>query len=1044
MAKPERSSCPGVRHRDGAFLVDDQPQFLFSGEMHMFRVLPEQWADRLLKMRRCYLNTLGAYLAWNWHEPEPGRFDFSGAKDVDQFLALAEMAGLRIFVRPGPFICAEWDYGGLPTWLMAQQCEVRTTEDNYLGYVRRWYQAVNTILRRHQHGQGGGIVLYQVENEDWWSDVPYALSLLAMVREDGIEVPVTVNENPGVRGTEIIDTLDDYPLPWNPDSPYMFVPEGVEHKLKKLHRTQPDKPMMYAEFECGWFTIFGDDLPSCRLGEVSPAWTDVLTKTVIGMGVNAINNYMFCGGTNFAYNQARPNTSSHDWMAPVGEWGQLTPTYYALRRIGAFLEALGPQLAVCPPCHDLTEGDGQEITLFYRIGERSAFLFPRNIGPSQFDTRLQVALPGTGESLCFPRHGAFHLPAHSAAIVPVNVQPSPGGPGLLYTTSQFFGAFPTEGELFLLFYERPGSSAEVMLQFPSFDEGATITGPAHCEWLDGGRLCLNYTQENATQVVRIDARLPVTLLLTTPTRAGRTWEAPVEAGTLPFVSNIYLLRTAAMADGRLVAELDVEPDAAVEVEFPWSGIPRAVRLDGCDIPASYLEGSGLVRFGWQEDPVPDAHQDLAGPWKRRPDALPKYGCPGDTSSDCDWQAYSPWASAEDCGFYHNGYLWYATSFDPPAPGGPLHLLLTRFQDDATVYVNGQFAGSGNQHLSLEIARLVEPGAANRLHICIEVQGRDSWVAGDDRCGLIGPVILYREREMLPLPVWKRREMPRSEEFLLQTAPPQALPDYDDGEWDDCLVQDGWDSQIHGRWRAKHFLWYRTRIQIPAAWHDKRVWMEVGRAQDTTWVYVDGQLAGRMTMFRRQGRGEFGVDLTSYVRPGQEVVLACCVLGKWVGRKGFYRYVRLCAADDLLASPWLIRSQLEGQRRGFPEPGHEDGDWTEVALPGSLVAEEPAGGVWWFRKGFVWDPPSDWELPLGLVLKGLDCKALIYLNGHLVGRYRPAGPQTTFHLPAPLLGRENLLALAVDTEGRPCRLEAVSLAPQFPVRRRRLEIDLQPA
>ena len=410
---------PSVGHRDGVFLIDGNPSFIYSGEMHFFRVLPEQWADRLLKIRRCYLNTMGAYLAWNWHEPEPDQFDFSGPKDLDRFLTLAEEAGLKVFIRPGPFICAEWDYGGLPAWLMKEGCEIRTTEETYLGFVRRWYQNVNAILRKHLYTQGGGIILYQIENEDWWSDVPYALRLLDMVREDGIDVPITTNENPGVRGTKIIDTLDDYPLPWQPNHPYMFVPEGVEYKLEKLRRTQPDKPMMYAEFECGWFALVGDDLPSCRIGEIPPAWTDALTKTVIGMGINALNNYMFCGGTNFAYNQARPNTSSHDWMAPIGEWGQLAPHYYVLRRIGGFIETLGPQLAVCQPRYDLMEGRGEEVTVFKRIGERSTFLFPRNIGAAPVTRHFQITLPHSGESLIFPRNGAYDLAPHSAAILPV-------------------------------------------------------------------------------------------------------------------------------------------------------------------------------------------------------------------------------------------------------------------------------------------------------------------------------------------------------------------------------------------------------------------------------------------------------------------------------------------------------------------------------------------------------------------------------------------------------------------------------------------------
>jgi beta-galactosidase len=1025
---------PSVGHRDGVFLIDGKPSFIYSGEMHFFRILPEQWADRLLKMRRCYLNTMGAYLAWNWHEPEPGQFDFSGTKNLDRFLAQAEEAGLKVFIRPGPFICAEWDYGGLPAWLMKEGCEVRTTEETYLGFVRRWYRNVNPILRKHLHTQGGGVILYQIENEDWWSDVPYALRLLDMVREDGIDVPITTNENPGVRGTEIIDTLDDYPLPWHPNHPYMFVPEGVEYKLEKLRRTQPDKPMMYAEFECGWFALLGDDLPSCRIGEIPPAWMDALTKTVIGMGINALNNYMFCGGTNFAYTQARPNISSHDWMAPVGEWGQLSPGYYVLRRIGGFIETLGPQLAVCQPRYDLMEGEGEEITVFKRVGERSAFLFPRNIGAASVARHFQITLPESGESLIFPRHGAYDLAAHSAAILPVHVELSPDGPTLLYSTSQLFRVCGNQDEVVVILYERPGFAGEVVLALDPSDTNVDISGPARHEWLDRGRLCLNFIHQEATQIVRVYGKRPVALILTTPDKAGRTWEVPWEDGSLPLISNLYLLRDVEVADGRVVAEVDVEPDAAVKIEFACSQAPRRVLLDGEEIPARYDPANGLSRFGWSETAAPVVDQDLSGLWKVKRESLPSLDDPA-------WKPYQPWASAEQSGYYHNGYLWYGTTFQAPAGDGPLHLLLTRYQDDATVYINGQYAGSGNQHLELEVSERVRSGEPNTLLICVEVQGRDAWVAGDDHTGLIGPVLLYRERESIPLTFWKRREMPRCEEFSLGTPPPQALPEYDDAEWDDCLIEPGWDSQIHGRWRAKHFLWYRTKVNVPAEWDGKKIWLEVGRAQDTTWVYVDGKLAGKVTMFRRQGRGEFGVDLTGYVRPGQEVTLSCCVLGKWVGRKGFYQYVRLCAADDLLKDPWLIRDQLEGQREGMARPDYDDAAWPETSVPGSIVAEGAAGGVFWLRKKFEWATLADWEIPVGLALDGLSCKALVYLNGHLVGRYSPAGPQTVFHLPAPWLRQHNQLALALDNGGRPCQMGSVAIVARFPVRRRRLEFDL---
>jgi beta-galactosidase len=121
-----------VGYEGRSFLIDGRRIFIYGGEMHYFRVPPEMWADRLLKMKRAFLNCVGAYVPWNWHEPDEGQFDFTGEKDLEQFINLSQEVGLYMFARHGPFICAEWDYGGLPAWLLATNCEVRSTEKRYI------------------------------------------------------------------------------------------------------------------------------------------------------------------------------------------------------------------------------------------------------------------------------------------------------------------------------------------------------------------------------------------------------------------------------------------------------------------------------------------------------------------------------------------------------------------------------------------------------------------------------------------------------------------------------------------------------------------------------------------------------------------------------------------------------------------------------------------------------------------------------------------------------------------------------------------------
>ena len=148
------------------FMLDGQPFRIISGALHYFRVHPELWADRIDKARRMGLNTIETYVPWNAHAPERGTFHLDGWLDLDRFLRLIADAGLYAIVRPGPYICAEWDNGGLPTWLLRDpEVGVRTYEPRYLEAVREYLDQVYRVVVPHQVDRGGPVLLVQVENE---------------------------------------------------------------------------------------------------------------------------------------------------------------------------------------------------------------------------------------------------------------------------------------------------------------------------------------------------------------------------------------------------------------------------------------------------------------------------------------------------------------------------------------------------------------------------------------------------------------------------------------------------------------------------------------------------------------------------------------------------------------------------------------------------------------------------------------------------------------------------------------------------------------
>ena len=311
------------------FMLDGQPFRIISGALHYFRVHPEQWADRIDKARRMGLNTIETYVPWNAHAPERGTFHLDGWLDLDGFLRLIAEAGLYAIVRPGPYICAEWDNGGLPTWLLRDpEVGVRTYEPRYLEAVREYLDQVYRVVVPHQVDRGGPVLLVQVENEygAFGSDQRYLAELARHTRAAGVTVPLTTVDQPlgemlvagGLEGLHRTAS---------------FGSRSVE-RLAALRVHQPTGPLMCSEFWCGWFDHWGSHHHVTSAAE-SAAELDAL----LAAGAS-VNIYMFHGGTNFGLTSGandkgtyQPLTTSYDYDAPLDEAGNPTAKYHAFREV---------------------------------------------------------------------------------------------------------------------------------------------------------------------------------------------------------------------------------------------------------------------------------------------------------------------------------------------------------------------------------------------------------------------------------------------------------------------------------------------------------------------------------------------------------------------------------------------------------------------------------------------------------------------------------------------------------------------------------------
>ena len=316
---------------DGATLVrDGVPHRILSGSVHYFRVHPDLWEDRLLRLRAMGLNTVDTYVPWNWHEAERGTFDFTGWRDVERFVRLAGDLGFDVVVRPGPYICAEWDNGGLPAWLTATPgIRLRCTDETYLAAVAAWFDELVPRLAALQAHRGGPVVAVQVENEygSFGDDHAYMAWVRDALVARGIDELLFTADGP----TDLM--LDGGSLPGVLAAATFGSRPG--QALDKLTAHRGEQPFLCAEFWNGWFDHWGD--PHHVRGADSAA-ADV--RELLDLG-GSVSLYMAHGGTSFGLTaganhdgtRLQPTVTSYDSDAAVAEDGSVTPKFFALRKV---------------------------------------------------------------------------------------------------------------------------------------------------------------------------------------------------------------------------------------------------------------------------------------------------------------------------------------------------------------------------------------------------------------------------------------------------------------------------------------------------------------------------------------------------------------------------------------------------------------------------------------------------------------------------------------------------------------------------------------
>ena len=317
-----------------SFYLDGQEFKILSGAIHYFRIQPEDWYHSLYNLKALGFNTVETYVPWNMHEPKKGQFDFQGILDIEKFLQIAQDLGLYAIVRPSPFICAEWEFGGMPAWLLTEDMRIRSSDASYLQAVADYYDELLPRLVPRLLDKGGNILMMQVENEygSYGEDKDYLRVIRQMMLDRGLDCPLFTSDGPW-RATLKAGTLIEEDLfvtgNFGSKADYNFaqMQEFFDEHGKKW-------PLMCMEFWDGWFNRWKEPIIKRDPEELAQAVHEVLKQ-------GSINLYMFHGGTNFGFMNgcsARgvtdlPQVTSYDYDALLDEQGNPTPKYFAVQKM---------------------------------------------------------------------------------------------------------------------------------------------------------------------------------------------------------------------------------------------------------------------------------------------------------------------------------------------------------------------------------------------------------------------------------------------------------------------------------------------------------------------------------------------------------------------------------------------------------------------------------------------------------------------------------------------------------------------------------------
>lgn len=674
-----------------SLMIDGKRTIIWSSEMHAFRLpSPDLWRDVLQKMKASGFNTVAFYFDWGFHSPKKGVYDFSGIRDIDRLLTMAEEEGLWVMTRAGPYVNAELTRGGFPGWLVNQRGRARTDDPEYLAASDEWLTRVNAIIARHQingdgKGNRGNVILHQIENElalTTPAQRRYMDHLYAKARADGINVPIFHNDQgrngywvpedskveKTVPGPNDMYAFDGYPggtctvngKPTRgsaaPDWGY-YGPGGARGGAS----ASPNTPGFLAEFGGGWFDYWGSNGGyECNAIQRGKRFQRVFYGTNLANGIHIQSFYMGFGGTSWGWLPAPVVFTSYDYGSALSETREVRPKAEELKQLGGLIAAV-PDLAGMIPAGK-PDISSDKIQVYHNKSPETDARFllvthkPSN-GQSNDRFTFTADLPD----------GLYTLPMQLDGfdakwlVAGVNL----GGQRLVYSTSELQALLKQDGRDIALIYGRTGEAGETVLRYASAPRVTVLEGGATSAFdAAKGDLKLSYAHRGLTRLRISGGGRPDLLLLIGDEAEGAKFWHVGDA----LVRGPALVRSAKAKGGTLALTGDTREATPLEI-WAHAGI-RSVTWNGVKVATTRTSFGTVAATAALPAPV-DFTLPALTDWRvapGSPEADPGY-------DDRGWQKIDNRAYASitaradgqpnmlmDAYGFHEGDVWYRGRF----------------------------------------------------------------------------------------------------------------------------------------------------------------------------------------------------------------------------------------------------------------------------------------------------------------------------------------------------------------------------------------------